>query len=937
MEKKKKNYKISDDNEISEINRTSKDRMDPLVKLKEEREKLIQWSIKLKNNSSSFLSSDKLDKDKSEKYYSSDESYNNNKYNNKLNNNSDNRKKKIDNEINYYEDKEDEIKENNLNCNDIVKIRLKGNMENKNRVHINFREKDSLNESLEDDQYFMLSNYKGGDVKLNSKLEKNKKGINNSNKENECEIPKNEKYLTENIFDKKKILSKEFDYISSNDSSADITQKTFSFNTLKKDINCYNNNNKINNYTKNVSDIHIREPFYKIPKNENKTGNNFITGNEEKMKKELYPNSDITFDDLGNNNLKNKKKIKLTRKKKNDNNNIHSFNLKNQNINYLNDIKIEKNNNKSSSGSIQTFLPITSLINSTENSSCTTIFSNNEINENKKINNDKIKHIEAKKMASLLKEKVNLLEKKKEILNDKMNDLHDNVYTLVDSKQRDNLAIQHYETLIKNLETKYNKLFNMYQELDEHRISYVEAYREKQTKIENLCAIMQIKSEENLKLIQEMNIINKKVEELQGHIYEYTKDIEEKEITLSKKKEENIMLKNSLDKANSEIEELKKKLEKKSKELNEMAEKYNSLQEENENIKLKYKETEDKYGDINNFYLPKIDNLQYIINKILQIFKLNDENILNYSNFFKENARIIEEKLRNNNKKYEDIILLLDSNLIDPIINVVKERESEYKQQTRDMENKFDDELLKMYENNINNIELAKNQIDQFKNKLASAILQRNNTKNKALLLSHGQGRLNNKSVIRELKKMNTGTLIYKCKYYTFKHKPVLIYMKIVDNKFITWSKNTKGEKGFKKKKLIDIKDVISIDFGINSRPVYWLIEKQNKKKLEKKKIESNQFYDNEYQIDPYKCFTLYTKKRAYDFFSDDEEVIATWVIGLGVLCYEYTKSPNIQSRSEFIIKKAQLKLKLYCIKNNINYTILWKDAIKKTQKQISK
>ncbi|KOB88596.1 hypothetical protein PFDG_02951 [Plasmodium falciparum Dd2] len=191
------------------------------------------------------------------------------------------------------------------------------------------------------------------------------------------------------------------------------------------------------------------------------------------------------------------------------------------------------------------------------------------------------------------------------------------------------------------------------------------------------------------------------------------------------------------------------------------------------------------------------------------------------------------------------------------------------------------------------------------------------------------------KPILKEIKNMNIASPLFKCKYNSYSHKPVQIYIKIVDNKYITWTKNVKGKKGFKKRKLIDIQDVINVDYGLNSRPVYWLIEKQNQKKLQKKKINLNEFYENNpYNINPYNCFTLYTKERTYDFFSDDDEVVASWVIGLGLLSYPYNKSPSIQSRSEFIIKRVQLKLKLYCIRNNMNYVKLWKNAIKKTQQQ---
>ncbi|SOV23485.1 conserved Plasmodium protein, unknown function [Plasmodium sp. DRC-Itaito] len=1027
MVKKDNEKKITQESKEKDKAKNTNEKGDPLIKLKEEREKLIQWSKKLKNNNCSFVSCDKIDTEKSEKVYSSNDDYydeknkitdnkrdnnnNNNMNNNYHNNNSKNRKKGIHlNNFSYNnlsDQKQNDIdhivyesrqKNKNTNYdNNIVHEESVNDNYNINKIRRN-KKKDknynSQNNSFENNSsesnnhYYIFTNRSNEKYTLNNMFKstnnqkyesnlsylhsddeifmdhsfdenkaktKNKIKINNSNNNNNNNNEKEKEEEEQQQDDDDNMMMKPNIYHSSNDNFFNMNEMDNSSNILKeKNPNFIDNNNNYNNkilkdiYLKNNSDIIIREPFFKTSK--------YGTLKEKKENFDEQLKGISNEKNIKNISLDNKKKIKLTKKKKkqtinfNSNNKHDISNIYDQNnisnnpynIIYGSSIPhldISSNVNKLSNESVKTYLPTGSFVNSKDNSTCTTILSNNDMNtnDNNLINSGtKLKNIQTKKMINLLENKVRTLESKKHNLNDKMKDLHDNAYMLIESKEKDNLTIQHYETLIKNLESKYNKLFNMYQELDEHRISYVDAYREKQTKIENLCAILQIKSEENLKLTQEINIINKKNEQLQGQIYEYIKDVEDKETDLNKKKEECVILKNNLETLKIEKDDFKKQLEEKTKQYDDLENNMKIIKEQNEHIKNKFQSMGKSNDHTNNFFIPKIDNLIYILNKMLQVFKLNEQNILDYATFFKQNATIIEEKLLNNDNICNDIIQLIDKNLVNPIINVVNQRDQQYIQQQKELKMKFDDDLLKIYEKNINNVELANKHIEDLKNLLKFLTIKNDRIKQKALLLSYGQGRLNQKPLLKEIKNMNTGTLLFKCKYNRYSHKPVQIYMKIVDNKYITWTKNLTGKKGFKKRKLIDIQDVINVDYGLNSRPVYWLIEKQNQKKLQKKKINSNQFYENNpYKLNPYKCFTIYTKERTYDFFSDDDEVVASWVIGLGLLSYPYNKSPSIQSRSEFIIKRVQLKLKLYCIKNNINYVKLWKNAIKKTQQQM--
>ncbi|GAB66684.1 hypothetical protein PCYB_094680 [Plasmodium cynomolgi strain B] len=986
---------------MSEPSKRSKNPVDPLLKLKEEREKLIQWSQKLKNNNSSFLISEKLD---AERKYSSDDSLEVGGFDTPVRKREMRRSKWsanagreaeqfLDGASSHEADDDEDgaaVEKDNLGYHDgdydstsanqranKVKRSVRGGVDDASSFHV--LERDSMlgeeHPAREGEgRKNMLSNL-GKNNNKKSRIDTYGDGSSYEQASQDGEYSVGRKYTEKNHRGDKHRNHKFEDLVSDESSEGSFGPNSSHIKMRKRISNGYDNFSP---------DVHMKENFFKIPMGEEAKGSGVAAPNEVQNKKSGgILHSDDTLPNMNTANPK--RRIKLTRKvkakevKNSDNYFLNSKDPKlgpklltavqfernhtcynadhdedhdedynddcnpensaNHNANHNKDRHaINRAHYKSSNESVQTFLPAASPIHARDNFSSTTLQSNSneDIPIGGKPNGAKLKYKKSNKVDSLLEEKVHILEHKKELLNDKIKDLHDNTYTLMDAQERDNLTIQHYELIIKNLESKYNKLFNMYQELDEHRISYVDAYREKQTKIENLCAIMQIKSEESLKLTQEMNLLKKKNEEIQGQIYEYIKDIEDKEIVLNKKKEECVHFKNALEKANSENADLACKLNQISTQLDEAVNQNKVLQEENDNIKHKYK-TMSKSGDTtNNFFIPKIENLIDIINKLLEIFKSNEENILNYADFFKENASTIEQKLADNDSLCDDVIRLLDVDLVNSLVDTLKQREKEYAEQKEKMEIIFDDQILKMYETNINNVEVANKYIVELKNKLMSVSLQRNNLKKKALLLSTAQGRLNDRPIINELKKMNAGTLLHKCKYHSFTHKPVPVFVKIMDGRFITWTKDVKGKAGFKRRKLIDIQDVTSIDYGLNSTPVYWLIEKHNKKNLEKNKIKPSQLYNNVHGIHPCKCFTLRTRERTYDFFSNDEEAIATWVVGLGVLCYQYNKFANIQSRSEFVVKKAQLKLQLHCIKRNINYTTLWKEAINRAQEQLS-
>lgn len=164
-----------------------------------------------------------------------------------------------------------------------------------------------------------------------------------------------------------------------------------------------------------------------------------------------------------------------------------------------------------------------------------------------------------------------------------------------------------------------------------------------------------------------------------------------------------------------EKHDFKKQLEEKTKQYNDLQNNMKTIKEQNEHLKNKFQSMGKTNDHTNNFFIPKIDNLIYILNKMLQVFKLNEQNILDYATFFKQNATVIEQKLLNNDNICNDIIQIIDKNLVNPIIDVVNQRDQQYIQKQNELKMKFDDDILKIYEQNINNVELANKHIEELK------------------------------------------------------------------------------------------------------------------------------------------------------------------------------------------------------------------------------
>ncbi|KAF4735782.1 hypothetical protein FOZ63_008425, partial [Perkinsus olseni] len=97
----------------------------------------------------------------------------------------------------------------------------------------------------------------------------------------------------------------------------------------------------------------------------------------------------------------------------------------------------------------------------------------------------------------------------------------------------------------------------------------------------------------------------------------------------------------------------------------------------------------------------------------------------------------------------------------------------------------------------------------------------------------------------------------------------------------------------------VRIEDVIRIDFGVLAR-AYMLhrpIGYSSKRKSA--------------SLPSYKCFTLWTAERSYDFYSSNINIVCCFVIALSRLC---TNAKRVAlTRSQFFVEVVKAKMDEYC------------------------
>mmetsp|Transcript_40769 Transcript_40769/g.97881 ORF Transcript_40769/g.97881 Transcript_40769/m.97881 type:complete len:644 (+) Transcript_40769:7-1938(+) len=123
---------------------------------------------------------------------------------------------------------------------------------------------------------------------------------------------------------------------------------------------------------------------------------------------------------------------------------------------------------------------------------------------------------------------------------------------------------------------------------------------------------------------------------------------------------------------------------------------------------------------------------------------------------------------------------------------------------------------------------------------------------------------------------------------------------------YMKWGPNTDRNRT---RKLLDLQEVIRIEYGHTARACV---------------LDAN--------LQPWLCFTLYNAKRSFDFDCDDERTCRNFVLSLSRLCH--WAEGAFQSRPQFEIRKALIKLDEKCIREQTTRGRLLMDAIRVTASQ---
>eukprot|EP00916_Digyalum_oweni_P006807 GHVL01011645.1.p2 GENE.GHVL01011645.1~~GHVL01011645.1.p2 ORF type:complete len:627 (-),score=99.76 GHVL01011645.1:4136-6016(-) len=159
------------------------------------------------------------------------------------------------------------------------------------------------------------------------------------------------------------------------------------------------------------------------------------------------------------------------------------------------------------------------------------------------------------------------------------------------------------------------------------------------------------------------------------------------------------------------------------------------------------------------------------------------------------------------------------------------------------------------------------------------------------------------KNCLKELKVIFGGTLLQKASFKSKGHKRMERYLQVSDG-FLKW-----GKKQQKTSKSLPLESVRRIEYGTFNQAKVWNPDDQTER--------------------PYRCFSLYTAQRSYDFIAMTDNDCLCWVIGIGILTKSWSNA-DVLTRGGFLWRRAIMKLDIHCKRRNITRADLLLEAIQR-------
>eukprot|EP00922_Rhytidocystis_sp_ex-Travisia-forbesii_P022038 GHVS01032259.1.p1 GENE.GHVS01032259.1~~GHVS01032259.1.p1 ORF type:complete len:707 (+),score=133.20 GHVS01032259.1:197-2317(+) len=436
---------------------------------------------------------------------------------------------------------------------------------------------------------------------------------------------------------------------------------------------------------------------------------------------------------------------------------------------------------------------------------------------------------------------------------------------------------EHYECMLKELQSRYAQLTQHVQELEEKRSSFAEGLREKSSQLDNVSALLQISREEGTQMAVERDSLDRQQRELCWELQSSREEVDALSREVQQIKDDRTRLQKQLTNTTEQLATTTAQLD----------------------------ETTTVVNDTATALQQSTDTMQ----STQQMLKLREEEILYLQQQLGQLGSRSEEAVASTTIGVGgDSVAVQETGSLESGANLQEEQHSR--------------SLARLKEEHSKQVcELAvanRSRFDELQHKHEGEVrIWCNRTDSLKAHVYRNRNALGWRPVSpspSDLKGVFRGALVTKACYRGNKHKRVDRFIKVTPEGSFVWSSDLSGRGHFDSQRTIPLETIFRTEYGPYSQAQLWS-NSQNKEL-------------------PWRCFSLFTAKRSFDFIAKDDRAAESFVIGLGRLIAVHSASPVIQSRSEFLVRRVNLKLSAYCARRGISHKTLWLEAIRRTLSQ---
>eukprot|EP00922_Rhytidocystis_sp_ex-Travisia-forbesii_P028790 GHVS01042210.1.p1 GENE.GHVS01042210.1~~GHVS01042210.1.p1 ORF type:complete len:789 (-),score=210.22 GHVS01042210.1:283-2649(-) len=461
---------------------------------------------------------------------------------------------------------------------------------------------------------------------------------------------------------------------------------------------------------------------------------------------------------------------------------------------------------------------------------------------------------------------------------------------------------KHYEGMLTELQNRYAQLAQHVQELEEKRSSFADGLREKSTQLDNVSALLQMAREETTRMAAERDCLDRKQREFGWELQHSRDELNSLSKNNQQIREENNCLQNQLTSTTDELNTTTTQLDNTTTTLNETTtalqqttealhhtqEILQQLEQQTTTTPLVAPEEEEEQQ--------QQQEQQQALNCAAELSSTTITPCIGRTDWQVDNNNSILPE-QTGAESIEMATAALVNERVEEAKKVLQRQHSKHLS-VIDADNQSRlEELQRKHEGDLR----------KWSNRADS--LKAHVTRNRNAL-----GWLPASRSPSDLKGVFRGAVATKVCYRGNKHKRVDRFIKVTADGTFAWSADLTGNGQFDSQKAVPLESIFRTEYGPYSQAQLWT--------------------NSQHKEVPWRCFSLFTANRSFDFITKDDKTAESFVIGLGRLIGAHSSSPMIQSRSEFLIRRSNLKLSAYCVRRGISQRTLWVEAIRRTLAQ---